>query len=177
MKARGEGMKVVRISANNVKVAFSEAELLKYGLDISVSEGECCVSRGTVKKILEAIKSESGVDYCGERVFIRLIRERDGSCDMIISRLGLREKGREEASVLRFLSVGALIAACRTMDKSIRADAYVGSGGTYLIVSGDDEQKAAGYGERLEFALAEAFVREHCRLIAAENAVEVLGRL
>ncbi len=166
-------MNVIRISANNVKVAFSESELEKYGLEISVSEGECCAPRGTVKKILEAVKNESGVDYCGERVFIRLIRARGGGCDMIISRLGIRE-GAAESAVLRFSSAGSLIAACRTMDKGIRADAYIGIDGAYLIANGGG---AGGYGEKADFSFAEAYVREHCRLICAGDAVQRLGRL
>jgi hypothetical protein len=125
-----------------------------------------------VKRILEAVKSESGIDYCGERVFVRLLRSRVG-CDMVISRLGTRESERGAASVVRFPSIGALIAACRTINKETVCDAYVGYGGAYLISSAP----LTGYGERAEFPFAEEFVREHCRLICAQNAVERLGAL
>ena len=170
-------MNVIRLSANNVKVAFSEAELEKYGLDISAPCGECCAACGTVKRILEAVKSESGVDYCGERVYIRVVRARDGGCDMIISRLGKGEITDRPDGVLCFRTVGALIAACRTMDKSIRSDAYIGENGAYLIIGGADLQRCTNCGERLLFAFAEAYVREHCRPITCGDAVEVLGRL
>lgn len=167
-------MNVVRISANNVRVVFSDAELKKYGLEINGTEGELCAPRGTVKRILEAVKSESGVDYCGERVFVRLVRMRDGGCDVMISRLGVSEREADVAAAVRFPSVGALIAACRTMDKRIRADAYFGIGGAYLLIKEGD---ASAYGETVNFPYAEAFVREHCRLVAEENAVSALGIL
>ncbi len=174
INAAGEAMKVVRISANNVKVAFSESELERYGLEITSPEGECCAPKGTVKKILEAVKSESGIDYCGERVFIRLVRARGGGCDLLISRLGIRDNAISEDAVIRFGSVGSLIAACRTMDKGICADAYVGIGGAYLIA---DRGVLTGYGETVEFSYAEAFVREHCRLVAEKRAIDMLGKL
>lgn len=165
-------MRVVRISANNIRVEFTEAELEKYGLDTALAEGEACAPVGAVKKILEAVKRESGIDYCGERVFIRMLRSCGGG-DMVISRLGAHTDSAETA-VLRFSCVGSLIAACRTMDKSIRADAYIGIGGAYLITA---DGNSDGYGERLVFSFAEEFVREHCRLVCAQNAAERLGAL
>ena len=165
-------MRVVRISANNIKVEFTDGEIEKYGIDVKSSECGECASRGTVKRILEAVKSESGIDYCGERVFVRLLRSRVG-CDMVISRLGASKSEKREAAVIRFPTVGALIAACRTMDKATVCDAYVGYGGAYLISSAP----LTGYGERAEFPFAEEFVREHCRLVCETNAAERLGAL
>ena len=114
-------MRVIRISANNVRVEMSEEEAEKYGID-ATAEAENGATRGTVRRLLEAVKRESGIDYCGERVFVRLWRSRVG-CDMVISRLGAREPEKAETSVIRFASVGALIAACRTMDKNTVCDA------------------------------------------------------
>ena len=164
-------MRVIRISANNVRVEMSEEEAEKYGIDVT-AEAENGATRGTVRRLLEAVKRESGIDYCGERVFVRLLRSRVG-CDMVISRLGAREPEKAETSVIRFASVGALIAACRTMDKNTVCDAYVGHGGAYLISA----SPLTGYGEGVDFSLAEEFVREHCRLVCEANAAKILGAL
>ena len=167
-------MRVIRISANNVRVELSEAEAEKYGIDAN-DGAENGTPRGTVKKLLEAVKRESGVDYCGERVSIRLLRSQ-GVCDMIISRLGVCEHKSARACVLRFQSVGALIAACRVADSSLRADACIGEIGAFLIIDAEHASKFSSKdGEVTDFAFCEEFVREHCKTVCTGDAIRCLG--
>lgn len=169
-------MRVIRISANNVRVEMSDEEAEKYGID-ATAEAENGAARGTLRRLLEAVKSESGIDYCGERVSVRLLRSH-GVCDLIISRLGVCESKAPGACVVRFPSVGALIAACRVMDRALRADACVGDGAAFLVINGEGVSKMkVKDGEVLSFSLCEEFVREHCKTVCTGDAIRCLSEL
>ncbi|MBQ1212067.1 MAG: hypothetical protein IIV03_05900 [Clostridia bacterium] len=169
-------MRVIRISANNVRVEMSDEEAEKYGID-ATAEAENGAARGTLRRLLEAVKSESGIDYCGERVSVRLLRSH-GVCDMIISRLGVCESKAPGACVVRFPSVGALIAACRVMDRALRADACIGEIGAFLIIDAEHASKFSNKdGEVTDFAFCEEFVREHCKTVCTGDAIRCLSEL
>ena len=177
-------MEVIRMGANNVKIALSAEELERYGLEMPDTEGDYCfATRYTVKKILAAVKRETGVDYCGERVFIRMFRSRDGGCEMFISRAEKGEDGRKgkesERRVVRFPTVNCLLCACRAIDKC-KSDAYIGDACAYLILPAEAEEAicaAEEFGYTADFCCAAEYVEEHCRLLVDGNAAEVLGRL
>ena len=178
-------MEVIRLGTNNVKISLSADELERYGLEYPDTEGDYChVARYTVKRILAAVKKETGVDYCGERLFIRMFRSRDGGCELFISRTEEKdEKGeRVENSggrVVCFPSANALISACRAM-VGCESDAYIGDKEAYLILPQGSEAELAvaeEFGKTVDFLGAEEYVKEHCDLLVKGNAVEVIGRL
>jgi len=137
-----------------------------------------------VDLIMARIKKETGVDYCGERVFIRMFRSRDGGCELFISRTEEKgEKGErvEEggSEVVCFPTANALISACRAMVGG-ESDAYIGDKLAYLIIPKGSEAELAvaeEFGKTVDFFGAEEFVREHCDLLVKGNAASVIGKL
>lgn len=178
-------MEVIRLGINNVKISLSAGELERYGLEYPDTEGDYChVARYTVKRILAAVKKETGVDYCGERLFIRMFRSRDGGCELFISRTEEKgEKGEQveqgASEVVCFPTANALISACRAMVGG-ESDAYIGDKLAYLIIPKGSESELAiaeEFGKAADFLGAEEFVREHCDLLVKGNAASVIGRL
>ncbi len=174
-------MELVRISANNLKVTLTEKELEDYGITVPEGDGEhYCGARHAVKKILEAVKKETGVDYCGERVFVRIYKGSDGGCELFISRTSRPEEKVRGCAVFRFDSVSSLIDACRSLPPYCASDAYTEGEAVFLLLPlADDASLAAARerGSKVDFLLAEEYVREHCRLICEKNAIKRLGML
>lgn len=174
-------MELVRISANNLKVTLTEKELDDYGITVPDGDGEhYCGARHAVKKILEAVKKETGVDYCGERVFVRIYKGSEGGCELFISRTSRPAERACGCAVFRFASVASLLDACRSLPPCCASDAYTDGETVFLLLPSAEEASLAAAkerGTRVDFLLAEEYVREHCRLICGENAIKRLGAL
>jgi len=177
-------MNVIRIGPDNVKVELTREDTERFGLD---TEGEDSLlapeTARSVKKIMESVRDESGIDFCGERVAIRLFPSRDGGCELFVSRLSSRsnerasEKTEEKNAVLRFFEVEEASAAARELDTS-GGDAFTDSRSLFLIIP---KSLLAGHSElskkRVSFPHIEAYIEEHLKQIYSGDAIERLSLL
>lgn len=174
-------MELVRISANNLKITLTAEELDDYGISVPEGDGEhYCGARHAVKKILEAVKRETGVDYCGERVFVRIYKGSDGGCELFISRTSRPEEKARGWAIFRFGSVSLLTEVCRALSPRAAGDAYSDGEAAFLLLPLADEASIAvakERGNRVDFSCAEEYIREHCSFICGGNAIKRLGTL
>ena len=182
-KEYGGDMNVIRIGPDNVKVELTREDAQRFGLD-SESE-DSLLSPETarcVKKIMESVRDESGVDFCGERVAVRMFPSRDGGCELFVSRLSRTPekqtpKAEEKNAVLRFFEVEEAIETARAIGSG-GGDAYTDSRSLFLVLPrGVLARLGSQAVERVSFPHIEAYIEEHLKKIYSGDAIERLAEL
>lgn len=93
-------MELILISDSKLKITLTSDDMAQYELDCDTMDYDNTDTRRAFREIFDHVKSISGFDTAGDRLFIQLYPSREGGCEMYITKLGLicaekRERERE----------------------------------------------------------------------------------
>jgi len=92
VRRRDRDMELILISDNKLKVMLSAEDMVRYDMNCDTLECENSPSRRAFWTILEEARKLTGFDPAGARVYVQLYPERDGGCEMFVTKLGQHEK-------------------------------------------------------------------------------------
>ncbi len=180
-------MEVIKIDRARLKLMLSAADLEKYELDcdaLEANDAAACLALGV---LLRDAKRKVGSTADFNRISVRIFPCLKGGCELFVTAIeaGEENDASVKAAVVRrlitykFGTLDALLGFC----ECIRRGGYAGKSTAYYdekkrkyYLCCEAENIAAGeFGTKLS-GNKEAFLREHCKLIA-DNAIEVLSAL
>jgi len=194
-------MEFINIGKSNIKISLTAEEVLAYELDISDDCGSCRGGAGrALRRIFESIKEQTGIDYSGDRVYVRMFRSKCGGRELFVTRLGAGRQGAEDGErkdtesdstvaaspqIYSFDGISPLLSACkaiRTLQNAGESAAYItdigGSRRAFLLLYSDLPHVDAllcEYGKKESFTGAKEFVLEHCDVLAESGAIAYLA--
>lgn len=80
-------MKTIRISDTKIKVMLSKQDVLDSPVGEGMLDTESYETREAIRGFLEEAGREHGVDISSGRLFIQLYPDKDGGCEMFVTRL------------------------------------------------------------------------------------------
>ena len=197
-------MEWIRIDQNKLKIMLSKEDACKYALYPETASVEDAATRRAFREILCATKSDVGIDFSEERVYIQLFPSREGGCELFVTKMGGREQEIEkrDMSIAPKASITAsrrvcfcfwqqrdLLSSCRRlMRRGFTGESQAerdDMGRFWLFLSDDGSPLLAReeFGFLLEYgqmecaADASLFLLEHGKTLCASHAVETLGVL
>ncbi len=193
-------MEVIRISNQKLKVMLSDEDMRHYEIQsCSKDYGDAEIRRALSKILFDADK-ETDFNVAKDRIYIEIFPDKDGGCEMFVTKLGEREKkearGKTQEKRLHlyiFPDIPTLLLIC----KKLHAAGYTGESFAYkdeknsfcLLLyerPGNNFSADKGvseyaflteYGKRKNGVFSVAYVREHGSLISEKNAIETLALL
>ena len=182
-------MEMIMISPSQLKVTLDAAEMKKYELDLEGLRG-ADLRQLALRRILRTASEQTGFEYDGGRVVVRMFPSKDGGCELFVSRLARVSRPQSELcrgdaavrdgmSVYSFPSLTQLLCACRRLSDAGYADASYayrenGRDAYYLVIEGESPLICEMGGTRLGSG-ASGYINEYCTLICGD-AVARLSR-
>ena len=177
-------MELILISNSKLKIMLSAEDMKKYNIEC---DGESALKRG-FKPVLEMAHNDCGFDIESGRLLVQVFPSRGGGCEMFVTRVALSSGEREsDASVCIFDSIQSMISLCRILYSrglGKNSAAYALPEGAFALVLPEfdrDERlplEAAvinEFGFRRDCEKIEGYIKEHARIIFADNAVASLA--
>ena len=189
-------MELLLITENKLKIMLSRDDLCSYGITVDEIDYDNTETRRVFWSLLDEAKQKTGFDAAISRIFIQIFPDREGGCEMYVSRLRSIEGQKRgvtckiDASCARrafvFDSLERLLAVCRAVRGApplLSSSAYTerreGACRCFLITEGDGAalERITEYGELWDVSLLPYYIKEHCKVICEGNAIETLGAL
>ncbi len=180
-------MELIVVSDSKIKITLSPSEVRQYGLE--VGEGSNGVSKKSLTRLLEEIKRRCGFESEGEKVVVQMWPDREGGCEMYITRVSVTSPLRQGAGkrVYAFDAFPYLLAVCGILSKGsyvAPSDAWrCDDGKWYLSLEAEGGDKALDalsfveeYGQRQRGNILRR-LSEHGTQVATGNAVERLASI
>ena len=199
---RESEMELIKISQTKLKIMLSPDDMKQFELDTAKM---CDLSgRTAFRNILKEAKDRCGFDTCGERVFVQYFPDKNGGCEMFVTKLSeaLKDKlpsgGTDESRsgkfyhselterydsgyiIYSFAEMKYLLMTC----KRLKAAEYAGESRVYriidkrryyLVLTGETYFASENNGLRCSPSFYYVIL-EHGELVC-ENAVKYLGDL
>ena len=178
-------MELILISNSKLKIMLSAEDMKKYNIEC---DGASALRRG-FKPVLERAHLDCGFDIDSGRLLVQVFPSRTGGCEMFVTRVAL-ESGKEcenDASVCIFDSIGKMSRLCeilRSRGYGTGSSAYeLGKNAYALILPEFDRDEAlplgaaviSEFGYRRDCENIEGYIKEHARVIIADDAVAKLA--
>jgi hypothetical protein len=89
------GMDLIRIDDNKLKIMLTPVDMQSYALDdtMDYTKDE---TRQAFRSIMSEVRSRTGFDAEGNRVYVQLYPSRSGGCEMFVTKLGTEKKDGEK---------------------------------------------------------------------------------
>lgn len=178
-------MELIKIDENRLKVMLTAEDLRTYDIAFDRLDYSGTETRRVIWSILDTAKKETGFDAAGDKICIRAFRDKDGGCELFVSRVTAPPRRTPKKHLYAFSTCEALCAAC----KRLSACRFEGAGAAYLCDDGrfflELEFSAADTTEAmlsilLEFGKqiphAKTYLAEHATTLC-QNAVSIFARL
>ena len=200
-------MEWIRISSNKLKIMLTAEDARRYALRFERADYADTGTRRAFREILTDVRKKTGFDATEDKVYIQMYPSKEGGCELFVTKVGAPLHGGEKEHAtselspapkpteelrqmaFRFDSMEKLLAVCRrlaTTHRTVRSEAFTDDGGRFWLLmteKGDAAQIAEDYifipeYGKIEDAEAAALrLTEHGRVLCAERAVEILGKL
>ena len=190
-------MKYDTLSRNTVKITLTEADMRKYSISSDCISGHTAETKRTLTDFVNHLKEINPLfpEYESERLFLEAFPRSEGGCILFISTLGRepidipRDKTKANRNKMLMLiaeDLNALSGFSRAVSfTAIETDVrlyYLNNSFCLIIPCPRGKTSVISaiineYGELSENALEIAAVREHGRLLSAENTLKKLIRL
>ncbi len=179
-------MELIRISNDKIKISLTKAELDAYEITVDKMDYGCAEAKAIFKEIFTEAKEKAGFEAEQERVFVQIFNDKNGGCEIFISKIGAYDKKRtvkktQTSEMVRFNDAELLINACKSLflcGFKARSSAYTDGKYFYLVLyapSGVQLACATEYGNR-EFLYSDAYIKEHFNIIRENDAVFILSQ-
>ncbi len=194
-------MELLLISDTKLKVTLTHEDMKRLDISCDGLDYDNTQTRRAFWQILDEAKSKTGFDAARDRVFIQVYPSKCGGCEMYVIKLkglldtereGKKEVSKTRSSVFSFDSISSLLPVCRQL-KGLgyerESAAYIGDDGRYYLVVSEEAPLSGQRGAFGEFSFLEeygrrhtepsrtAYIREHCQVIDASDAVNILAAL
>ena len=198
-------MEWIRISANKLKIMLSAEDARRYALNCENADYADLMTREAFREILTDVRQETGFDATEDKVYIQMYPSKEGGCEMYVTKLAMKGLKAADGNAKRshallplsrrylafsFDTLNELIGVCRrllSIDFSGCSEAYLTSGGRYLLIIDEPEENAYiglcehsfidEFGRRENVRNVKLMTSEHTSCICKKNAVEILGVL
>ena len=173
-------MELIKIDENRLKVMLTAEDLRTYDIAFDRLDYGGTETRRVIWSILDTAKKETGFDAARDKICIRAFRDKDGGCELFVSRL-LPEPPQKalKKRLYAFEDCEVLCAACKRLSAagySGRSAAYLCEDGRYFLeleFSSADTPEGklaflAEFGRQLPHA--HAYLCEHAALLSADAA-------
>ncbi len=190
-------MELLIISENKIKISLTKNDLDGYKISCDDIDYDTTETRRVVWSLLDDVKKQVGFDAGKSRIFVQMYPSRDGGCELYISKLGkqssrslvnaeqkgdtLSKEDRKKDYYI-FDGINEMLAVCKELcyqGYKGSSDVYVDDDGRFFLCTESEK----GFEFMLEFGLHQAseatelYIKEHCREICTQRAVETLGVL
>ena len=179
-------MELILISNSKLKIMLSAEDMKKYNIEC---DGGSALRQG-FKPVLERAHDDCGFDIESGRLLVQVFPSRGGGCEMFVTRVALTgSETATDASVCIFDCLGAMISLCRVLHSrgfGRESEAYALPEGSFALILPEfdrDERLPLEatvineFGYRRDCERIEGYIKEHARLIFADNAVARLAEL
>ncbi len=213
-------MKTIRISDTKLKVMLSKRDMLDSPVGEGIIDTASDETREAIRGFLDKAGREHGVDISSGRLFIQLYPDKEGGCEMFVTRLDgktaatINEKDQKEAmpmipraavktdstekvtrtsryavGIYEFAELEALLCACGRLSEAGTAGQSAVYAGEFpmryfLVIceSGSHSDIPTDalideYGGKRRKNEVYAYIKEHCKVVCGNDAVQCLGAL
>ena len=179
-------MEIIRINFEKVKISLSHNDMQTLEINCDMLDGMNKKGRIAFDKILEEAKGKCGFNTCGNKLFVQLFPSKDGGCDMFITKLENTNEKRytvtkkKSSYCYQFKNINDLIMFCKAIIHIYPFELnslYINEDKkTYYICLDKDIHNITEYNGKKCVAEADAYIKEHYRLIT-DNAVSILSNI
>ena len=188
-------MELIVITGRKLKIMLTAADMKNYRLDSGNLDYDNTETRTALRSILDEVRQRTGFDAAAERVMIQVYPCRSGGCEMFVTKLTDRRGADGDSltvlGIYAFREIDILLRLCRVLGGSgfdgtssvyCSCEEKPAANKYYLILYGDARDKdkysfATEYGKVCPSGVFVYYIKEHCRCICKNDAVEVLGGL
>ena len=82
-------MDLIRIDDNKMKIMLTPGDMQCYALDADNMDYAKDDTRRAFRSILDEVRSRTGFDAKGNKIYVQLYPSREGGCEMFVTKLGL----------------------------------------------------------------------------------------
>ena len=192
-KVRGDGVEIIRIGDDALKIMLNAEEAVTYGLDTEDAYGDDEETVKIFQKIFSGAKEKTGFEFGSGRVLVQMYQSKDGRLevgvtykDKTIPLDNKRSKSAISPSLYRFENLENLLSVSARMENTGytgRSSVYHDSKkGEYYLVLDDIYPKELRYAFIGEYAKqmksgALSYIKEHCKCICKKNGIKILSNL
>lgn len=195
-------MELILINDSKLKVTLTADDMSKFALSCDNLDYDNTETRRAFWQILDEAKHKTGFDAASDRVFIQVYPSKCGGCEMYVIKLKNMITSsepvknsptvREKRSVYSFDTIGMLLPVCKQLHNlgyDRESAAYSGDDGKFYLVVTERPPAVSCKNPISEFGFLEeygrkftgnaqiAYIQEHCKVIDAKNAVNILAAL
>ena len=191
-------MEVLKINDTKLKLMLSASDMKGFGLIAENIDYNNSGVRKSFFKILDSVKASHGFDAEGDKLLIQYYPDKDGGCELFITKLGLLPPATERAIsrsnritllqarrvMYRFSDFDSLLSASRLFadDPHRESDVYLDDNGEYyleILEKGSGRTNGSEYSRLIEFAhqvpqSSYPYIIEHCERLTDKDAIEKL---
>ena len=194
-------MEVLKINDSKLKLMLSASDMRDFGLSADNIDYNNASVRKSFFKILDSVKQTHGFDAEGDKLLIQYYPDKEGGCELFVTKLGLLPLATERAIsrsnritllqarrvMYRFSDFDSLLCAVKLLaDERVKeSDVYLDDGGEYyleLVERGSGRTALSEYSRLIEFGKqipqsSYPYIIEHCERLTKKDALEKLIRL
>lgn len=82
-------MDLIRIDDNKMKIMLTRGDMQCYALDADHIDYASDDTRRAFRSILDEVRSRTGFDAKGNKIYVQLYPSREGGCEMFVTKLGI----------------------------------------------------------------------------------------
>lgn len=202
MQKEGDILEVLKINDSKLKLMLSASDMQAFGLTAETVDYNNASVRKSFFKILDSVKQSHGFDAEGDKLLIQYYPDKEGGCELFVTKLGLLPLAAERAIsrsnritllqarrvMYRFSDFESLLLAVRLFadERSKESDVYTDDSGEYyleIVERGSGRASTLTEHSRLiEFAKqvpqsSYPYIQEHCERLTDKDAIDKLLRL
>lgn len=194
-------MELLLISKNKIRISLTKEDLADYRITCDKMDYDNTETRRVFWCLFDEVKQKTGFDAAESRIFIQIYPDKSGGCELYVSKINEPANaenvhGRSKVScdtcscdpphtheIYVLEGTKTLIAACRQLmllGYEGRSSAYADTGETFYLSIEPRTRETyvlAEYGSRGPSRISEAYIKEHCKTVCNERAVQTLGIL
>ena len=82
-------MDLIRIDDNKMKIMLTPGDMQCYELDADTMDRNKSETCRAFRNILDEVRSRTGFDAKGNKIFVQMYPSREGGCEMFVTKLGM----------------------------------------------------------------------------------------